>query len=132
ETSVWPDRCTRTGHVSCPCLFHASRVVPDAARRPETQGCEMSSNGFLDLIRRGSIIAVAATTLITAGCGGGDGDSSSGSGDSSGSTAGPPPAAGANTAPTINGTPATQVNAGSAYTMTPAAADADGDTLAFS
>jgi hypothetical protein len=37
-----------------------------------------------------------------------------------------------NTAPTISGTPATAVTSGQSYAFTPAAADADGDTLTFS
>jgi hypothetical protein len=37
-----------------------------------------------------------------------------------------------NKAPTISGTPAAAVNAGSAYAFRPSAADADGDTLTFS
>ena len=37
-----------------------------------------------------------------------------------------------NKAPTIAGAPATQVNAGSAYSFRPTAVDADGDTLTFS
>jgi hypothetical protein len=37
-----------------------------------------------------------------------------------------------NKAPTITGTPVTSVNAGSAYTFRPTAADGDGDTLTFS
>jgi hypothetical protein len=41
-------------------------------------------------------------------------------------------AAAANKVPTISGTPQTSVNAGSAYAFRPSAADADGDTLAFS
>jgi hypothetical protein len=40
--------------------------------------------------------------------------------------------AAANRAPTISGTPATTVNAGSAYTFQPSGADADGDTLTYS
>lgn len=40
-------------------------------------------------------------------------------------------AAASNKAPTISGTPATAVNAGSAYAFRPTAADADGDTLTF-
>jgi hypothetical protein len=39
--------------------------------------------------------------------------------------------AAANRAPTISGTPATSVNAGSAYTFQPSGADADGDTLTY-
>jgi hypothetical protein len=38
----------------------------------------------------------------------------------------------ANVAPTISGAPATSVTAGSAYSFTPSASDADGDTLTFS
>jgi hypothetical protein len=38
----------------------------------------------------------------------------------------------ANTAPTISGTPASMVTAGQAYSFTPSASDADGDTLTFS
>jgi hypothetical protein len=37
-----------------------------------------------------------------------------------------------NSAPTISGSPATSVNAGTAYNFQPSAADADGDTLMFS
>jgi hypothetical protein len=40
--------------------------------------------------------------------------------------------AAANRTPTISGSPATTVKAGSAYTFTPGAADADGDALSFS
>lgn len=40
--------------------------------------------------------------------------------------------ASSNNAPTISGTPATAVNAGSAYSFTPTAADKDGDALSFS
>jgi hypothetical protein len=39
---------------------------------------------------------------------------------------------GSNTAPSISGTPATAVRAGSLYTFTPTASDADRDTLTFS
>ena len=38
----------------------------------------------------------------------------------------------ANTPPTIGGTPATSVTAGTAYSFTPTASDANGDTLTFS
>lgn len=41
----------------------------------------------------------------------------------------PPPS---NTAPVISGSPATKVEAGSSYSFTPTASDADGDTLTFS
>jgi hypothetical protein len=42
------------------------------------------------------------------------------------------PPAPANRAPTISGTPATQVVVGTAYSFTPTASDPDGDTLTFS
>ena len=38
----------------------------------------------------------------------------------------------ANSAPSISGNPAASINAGSAYTFTPAASDPDGDNLSFS
>ena len=38
----------------------------------------------------------------------------------------------ANTAPTISGTPTTQISAGDAYSFVPTASDSDGDTLTFS
>lgn len=39
---------------------------------------------------------------------------------------------GSNTAPTISGTPTRSINAGTAYSFTPTASDANGDTLTFS
>ncbi|MET0534555.1 MAG: putative Ig domain-containing protein [Steroidobacter sp.] len=78
-------------------------------------------------LRRGGLVAVAMTTIITAGCGGGGGGESAGaSNGSSGNSAG------ANTPPTISGSPSTQANIGSAYSLAPQANDADGDRLAFS
>lgn len=79
-------------------------------------------------LRRGGLIALSVTTIIAAGCGGGGGGGSSASAanGSNGSSAG------GNTAPTITGSPATQASVGSAYTLSPQANDADGDTLAFS
>jgi hypothetical protein len=47
-------------------------------------------------------------------------------------TAAPPPSPPANSPPTIAGTPATTVQAGSHYAFQPAAQDPDGDTLVFS
>jgi hypothetical protein len=90
---------------------------------------------FTKWVRRGGLVALAMTTIISAGCGGGGGGGSTASasnspGSSSGSGSGA--SAGANTAPTITGAPATQANVGSAYSVTPQANDADGDTLAFS
>lgn len=90
----------------------------------------MNISGTFYSIRRGGIIAATAATLMLAGCGGGDGGSTPT--EPAPATDTPPPAGTANAAPTISGTAVTQVNVGAAYTMTPTAADGDGDTLAFS
>jgi putative Ig domain-containing protein/fibronectin type III domain protein len=79
--------------------------------------------------RRGGLVAVAMTTIITAGCGGGGGGSSASAANNSGKTGSN---AGTNSAPTITGAPTTQASVGSAYSLAPQANDADGDTLAFS
>jgi hypothetical protein len=83
-------------------------------------------------IQRGALVALTTTTMVMVGCGGGGGGGGSsaagGSGSGSGSGAG---TGGANTAPTIAGSPATKINAGAAYALTPTAKDTDGDTLAF-
>jgi hypothetical protein len=81
-------------------------------------------------LRRGGLVALTMTTIISAGCGGGGGggstaSASNGTGSSGSSASG-------NNAPTIAGSPATQANIGSNYSLTPQATDADGDTLAFS
>jgi hypothetical protein len=81
---------------------------------------------------RGGFIALAMTTVITAGCGGGGGGGSASASDSSGSSGSTGSSAGTNTAPTITGSPTTQASVGSAYSLAPQANDADGDTLAFS
>ena len=78
-------------------------------------------------VRRGGLVALAMTSVISAGCGGGGGGGSSASANNSGSSS-----ASGNNAPTITGSPATQASIGSAYSLTPQATDADGDTLAFS
>lgn len=53
-------------------------------------------------------------------------------GSSSGSSPPPTSPPPSNTPPTISGTPATAVTAGSTYSFTPTASDANGNTLAFS
>lgn len=60
--------------------------------------------------------------VVLAGCGGGGGESDKSSA----------PATGANSAPTIQGSPSTSVLAGQAYSFQPSASDADGDSLTFS
>ncbi len=75
---------------------------------------------------RGPALVVLATALVLAACGGGDGEDETvvDSGGGGGS--------GANQAPTITGSPQTEVMVGSAYSFEPSADDADGDTLTFS
>jgi len=67
---------------------------------------------------------VALALAVLSGCGGG-GDSGGISQSGSGGPAG-------NAAPTIQGQPSGSVQAGQAYTFTPSASDANGDTLTFS
>lgn len=74
-------------------------------------------------VQRGGLFALVMSGLVTAGCGGGGGGGSSGSAASGNS--------GSNSAPTISGKAASQASLGAAYSLTPSAADADGDTLAF-
>lgn len=68
-------------------------------------------------LRRGALLALAMTAIVTSGCGGGDSGGA---------------AAVANSPPTIAASPATRVIVGQAYSLAPAANDADGDMLAFS
>jgi hypothetical protein len=70
-------------------------------------------------VRTSSLATLVLVAL--AGCGGG--------GDSEKSSA---PATGANSAPTIQGSPSTAAVAGQAYSFQPTATDADGDPLTFS
>jgi hypothetical protein len=74
------------------------------------------------------LIALCAAAL--SGCGGGDEGSTPATGTAQ--PPAPPPSGSTNRAPTISGTPTAAVNASMPYTFTPTAADADGDTLAFS
>ncbi len=75
------------------------------------------------------LVLIALSAAVLSGCGGGDDEST----PASGAAQPPPPAPGAaNHAPTMSGNAPTAVNASSAYSFVPAAADADGDTLAFS
>lgn len=76
-------------------------------------------------VQRGGLFALVMTGLMTAGCGGGGGGSSGATASSSSSSSG------SNSAPTISGTAATTASVGTAYSATPSASDADGDTLAF-
>lgn len=88
---------------------------------------------FAGWMRRGPLVAIVAMTLITAGCRDGDGgNTQANSGAPRPTLPTRDPGQSANTPPTIAGAPAAKVNVGSSYNMTPAAEDADGDTLAFS
>jgi len=66
-------------------------------------------------------LAILAAIAL-AGCGGGGGDGEQASA----------PATGANSAPTIQGSPSTSITAGQAYSFQPSASDPDGDPLTFS
>jgi hypothetical protein len=84
----------------------------------------------------GRAIVVSIATLSVAGCLG-DGQETSdsatgGNNDGGGTTTTPPSSTPTNHAPTISGSPATNVKVGSAYTYQPVASDVDGDSLTFS
>jgi len=93
---------------------------------------------LLGRLRDCAVLATAALALT--GCGGGGGESADGQAATlpAGSSDTPAPSgdtdtpAGANHAPTISGTAVMAVQAGSAYSFKPTAADADGDALGFS
>ena len=71
-----------------------------------------------------ALLTALSVTLLATACGGG-GDASTGQQTT------PPPVA-TNHTPTISGSPPTTATVGQAYSFTPTAADADGDTLTFS
>jgi hypothetical protein len=74
------------------------------------------------------LLALNAVALSACG-GGGEGEAPQAADTAQPAPISPAPA---NHAPTISGSAPTAINAQSAYTFTPSAADADGDTLAFS
>ena len=74
----------------------------------------------MQAVRTSSLAILAAIAL--AGCGGGGDEGEQPSA----------PATGANSAPTIQGSPSTSVTAGQAYSFQPTASDPDGDALTFS
>ena len=76
------------------------------------------------------LVLIVLSAAALSGCGGGDDESTPVSGTAQPPPAAPPPGA-SNHAPTIAGNAPAAVNASSAYTFVPTAADADGDTLAF-
>lgn len=77
-------------------------------------------------------VAVAGGALALAGCGGGDdGEVAAAAAPSPSPSPSPSGPAPGNQAPAISGTPSSTVMQGNAYSFTPNASDADGDTLAF-
>jgi hypothetical protein len=76
------------------------------------------------------LVLIALSAAALSGCGGGDEEATPASGTAQ--PPAPPPPGSSNHAPTISGNAPAAVNASSAYNFLPAAADADGDTLAFS
>lgn len=76
------------------------------------------------------LVLIVLSAAALSGCGGGDEESTPASGTAQ--PPAPPPPGASNHAPTISGTAPAAVNASSAYNFVPTAADADGDTLAFS
>jgi hypothetical protein len=78
------------------------------------------------------LVLIALSAVALSGCGGGDDESTPASGSAQPPPAAPPPPGSTNHAPTISGTAPAAVNASSLYSFVPTAADADGDTLAFS
>jgi hypothetical protein len=83
------------------------------------------------------LLCIALSAVALSGCGGGgdEGSSAPAAGTAQPPAPAPAPAPNpptqANRAPTISGNAPSAVNASSAYSFVPAAADADGDTLAF-
>lgn len=79
------------------------------------------------LFERPLRVAVASVLVfgLIAGCGGGDGE------EAASSAVVPPGGSGANSPPSISGTPLSSIMQGVAYSFTPAASDADGDPLTF-
>jgi hypothetical protein len=77
------------------------------------------------------LLLIVLSAAALSGCGGG-GDEESAPASGPAQPSPNPPAPPANRAPTITGTAPASVNASSLYSFVPTAADADGDTLAFS
>ena len=85
----------------------------------DIRGSRLGSRETLRKISLG--IAVACLTVGLAACGGG--------GEDDAAAQSPPP--GGNLAPTISGAPGAQAMQGQQYSFTPAASDANGDSLTF-
>jgi hypothetical protein len=79
------------------------------------------------------LLLIVLSAAALSGCGGGDEESAPASGTAQpGPAPTPIPPTPTNHAPTISGTAPAAINASSLYSFIPTAADADGDTLAFS
>src|SRR5690606_24826507 len=91
----------------------------------------MQKAAVSEWLRRGALAVLITTSVVTTGCGGGGGGGKSAA-NSDSSAVSPAPGHAGNTPPTISGSPAAQVSAGSKYMLAPVVHDADGDELAFS
>src|SRR5688500_1681413 len=107
--------------------------------RPVAETAEllmMPSRKSLYGCRGHRVVAILSTItlLALAGCGGGSEATNGGGGSSSSSSGGgggSPPPSGSNTAPAISGNPTTAAVTGRAWSFTPTATDANGDTITF-
>jgi Putative Ig domain len=84
------------------------------------------------MIRFSHALWIALSAVALGGCGGGDDESPTAAGASQSTPAAGPTPGATNSKPTISGSAPSAVNAQTAYSFTPSATDADGDTLAFS
>jgi len=83
----------------------------------------------VNLLSRFKIAILVASAILLVACGGGDDDSGA---SAPASQVDSPAVSDANSAPTIQGKPATSVLAGRSYSFQPQASDSNGDTLKFS
>jgi hypothetical protein len=112
-----------------PSIHLPSRFVQPWGSVITGEGCKVKRKHLN--VRCGLLLALSAVAL--GGCGGDEESTPASPAVEQPATPAPAaPAPAANKAPTISGTSPTAVNAGTAYSFTPTASDADGDTLAFS
>lgn len=76
-----------------------------------------------------AVCGLVVALVVLSGCGGVDVTNTS---DTANASSGSSSGGGTNSAPTISGSPATSVSAGSTYQFTPTASDPNGDALTFS
>src|SRR6185436_2888551 len=106
---------------------------PPVRRNPSSRIAGPPPTGVIVMRRLGpGFVLIALSAAALSGCGGGGDEGSTPASGTAQPPAPAPPPGSTNHAPTISGTPTAAVNASVPYTFTPTAADADGDTLAFS